>query len=146
MERINWANIVLIPKIDSPESPSNYRPISLINASLKIISKLLAARLSNMINSLVDAEQSAFLKGRCILDNIATAEELIFSIHRRKLPGHILKVDFSKAFDLVDWEFLFDLLKARGFGERWIGWIICILSSSKASILINGSPDSYVRY
>lgn len=68
---------------------------------------------------LIDADQSVFMKRRCILDNIVTAEELIFSIHKRRLPGHILKVDFAKAFDLVDWDFLFDLLKARGFGDRW---------------------------
>lgn len=49
------------------------------------------------------------MKGRCILDNIATAEELIISIHKRRTPGHILKVDFAKAFDIVDWEFLFDM-------------------------------------
>lgn len=146
LERINWASIALIPKVDSPVGLGDYRPISLINSSLKIISKLLATRLSLHMNSLVDNEQSAFLKGRCILDNVATAEELIFSMHKRRLPGHILKVDFSKAFDLVDWDFLFDLLKARGFGDRWVGWIKCILVSSKASILVNGSPNGYVRY
>lgn len=81
LEKINWANINPIPKVDSPDCPGDYRPISLIN-SLKIISMLLASRLSKVINDLVDTEQLAFLKGRCILDNIATAEELIFSIHK----------------------------------------------------------------
>lgn len=96
------ASIALIPKVDSPKTPGDYRPISLINSSLKIISKLLASRLSKVINSLVSSEQYTFLKDRCILDNIAIAEELIFSLHKRRLPGHILKVDFLKAFDLVD--------------------------------------------
>lgn len=132
--------------METPESPGDFRPISLINSSLKIISKLLGTRLSKVMNLLVDNKQSAFLKGRHILDNIATAEELIFSIHKRRLPGHILKVDFNKAFDRVDWDFLFDLLEARGFGGCWIGWIKCILFSSKASILVNGSPNGYVRY
>ncbi|XP_039143982.1 uncharacterized protein LOC120281134 [Dioscorea cayenensis subsp. rotundata] len=139
LDRINWASITLIPKVDAPESPGDFGPISLINSSLKIISKVLANRLSKVMNLLVDKEQSAFLKGRCILDNIATAEELIFSIHKRRLSGHILKVDYNKAFDRVDWDFLLDLLKVRGFGDRWIGWINCILLSSKAIILVNGS-------
>lgn len=94
----------------------------------------------------MDVEQSAFLKGRCILENVATAEELIFSINNRRLPWHILKVDFAKTFDHVDWDFLFDLLKVRGFGNRWIGLIKCILFSSKANILTNGSPNGYIRY
>lgn len=96
LEKINWASIVLIPKVTAPEGPGDYRPISLINSSLKILSKLLATRLSKVMNSLVDSDQSAFLQGRCILDNISTAEELLFSLHKRRFPGHILKVDFAK--------------------------------------------------
>lgn len=53
------------------------------------------------MNDLVDSDQSTFLNGRCILDNIDIAEKLIFSIHKRRLAGHILKVDFAKAFDMV---------------------------------------------
>lgn len=109
---------MLIPKVDTLEVPGDYRPISLINSTLKIISKMLATRLSKVICRLVEVEQSAFLKGRCILDNIASAEESIFSIHKRRLTSHILKVDFAKEFDRLDWDFLFELLKARGFGEH----------------------------
>lgn len=56
----------------------------------------------------------------CILDSIATAKELIFSIHKRHMQGHILKVDFAKAFDTVDWDFLLDHMVARGFSVRWV--------------------------
>lgn len=68
-----------------------------------------------MINSLVDNVQSAFIKGHSIADNIVTTEELIFSIQKGKLNGHILKVDFSKTFDMVDWGFFFNILVARRF-------------------------------
>ncbi|XP_039122026.1 uncharacterized protein LOC120258641 [Dioscorea cayenensis subsp. rotundata] len=131
LERINWANLALIPKVESPELLGDYRPISLINSTLKIISKLLAIRLS---------------KGRCILDNVVVVEELIFSMQKRRLPGFVLKVDFAKAFDLVDWDFLLNLLRAKGFGDRWVNLIEKILVSSKANVLINGSPNGYIRY
>lgn len=145
LKRINWACIALIPKVDTLGAPGDYRPISMINSTLKIISKLIATPLDKVINGLVDVEQSVFLKGRYNLDNIASLEELIFSIHKWRMHGHILKVDFAKAFDMMDWDFLLDLLKARGFWERWGGWIWSILVSSKAIVLINGSPHGYVR-
>lgn len=139
LERINWANIMLIPKVESLENPGDYRPISLINSSLKIISKLM--------DDLVDSSQSAFLKGHCILDNVAIVEKLIFSMKKkRRIPGYILKVDFAKPFDLVDWEFLLELLAAREFGSRWLGWMDNILSSTKANVLVNGAPNGYIRY
>lgn len=75
-----------------------------------------------------------------------SAEELIFSLQKRKIPGHVLKVDFSKAFDIVDWDFLLELLAARGFGQRQIEWIKALLFSSKANILVNGSQCGYIWY
>lgn len=77
---------------------------------------------------------------------MATVEELIFSMNLRRLPGYSLKVDFAKAFDLVDWEFLLELLKARGFGAKWLACIENILSSTKANVLVNESPNGYIRY
>lgn len=58
-----------------------------------------------------------FIKERCILDNIVAAEELIFSLRKRNLTRDILKVNFSKVFDMVDWDFLLKLLQPRGFGN-----------------------------
>lgn len=73
-----------------------------------------------MINDLVDNIQSAFIKGRSILDNIVALEELILSVQQHHLNGHIFKVDFVKAFDMVDWEFFFNILVVRGLGSKWI--------------------------
>ncbi|XP_039122027.1 uncharacterized protein LOC120258643 [Dioscorea cayenensis subsp. rotundata] len=146
LERINWANIVLIPKTNSPELVSDFRPISLINSSLKIISKVLASKLGKVIDSLIETHQSVFIAGRCILDNIVAAEETISSLQKRRIMGNIIKVDFAKAFDMVNWDFLLDLLKAHGFGERWIGWIERLMFTSKSSILVNGSVNGFVRH
>ncbi|XP_039129000.1 uncharacterized protein LOC120265177 [Dioscorea cayenensis subsp. rotundata] len=153
LERINWANIALIPKVESLEHPGDYRPISQINSSLKILSKILATRLGKVMDKLVDHAQSAFLKGRCILDNVATAEELIFSMKRRRLPGYILKVDFAKAFNLVDWEFLLELLKARGFRDKWglrqgdpLSLLLFIMVTDMLSVMFNHALESMVNF
>ena len=76
-----------------------------------------------MIDRLVDKSQSAFIKGRSILDNVVAAEELIFSLQKQGIVGNIMKVDFAKAFNTIDWEFLMDLLVARGVGYT-IYWIL----------------------
>lgn len=145
-EKINWASIVLIPKVVVLEGPGDYRPISLINASLKILLKLLAMPLSKVLNSLVDADQSFFLKGHCILDNFATAEELMFSLHKHRILEHILKVVFAKAFDLVDLDFCLSYLVLGVLGkDRWVGsGVFCFPRRRRSHI--NGSLNQYIRY
>ncbi|XP_039141337.1 uncharacterized protein LOC120278673 [Dioscorea cayenensis subsp. rotundata] len=93
----------------------------------------------------VDNSQSGFIKGRCIADNIIAAQEVIFNLQKRKILGYALKVDFAKAFDSLDWNFLLEILEARGFGNRWISWIHTILKSAKTQILINGTTQGYIR-
>lgn len=99
-----------------------------------------------MINDLVGIPESAFIAGRFIVDSIATVEDLVHYIKRYDSPGTIINMDFIKAFNIVDWYFLLELLVALGFGDRWISWIKCILYSSKASLLINGFTNDYIRY
>lgn len=137
------ANIVLVPKVKSPEFTTDFRPISPINSSFKIILKILATN-SKVIDSLIESTQSAFIVSKCLLDNIVAAEEAVFSVQKCKLPANIIKVDFAKAFDMVDWDFSFELLKAGGFGDRWIGWIESMFLTSKSPILVNGLVSGYV--
>lgn len=118
LESINQPNIILIHKINGPAEIGAFHLISLINTTLKIISKILATRLSQVINSLIDNVQSTFIRGRSMIDNIIIAEELIFSIQKHNLNHHIFKVNFSKPFDMVDWGFLFDVLDVRGFDTK----------------------------
>ena len=80
LDRLNWATIALFTKNNTPENISYFRPINLINSSGKIISKLLANRLSLVINKPADDSQSTFIKGKCITVNIVATEELIFNL------------------------------------------------------------------
>jgi hypothetical protein len=76
-----------------------FRPISLINCSFKIFSKVLTLRLGKISQRLISDNQSAFIKGRYILESVVIAHELVHSLHKSKDSGLILKLDYEKAYD-----------------------------------------------
>lgn len=92
------------------------------------------------MNQLINPYQAAFIKGRYILDNFCCAHILTHHLHASKRHAALLKIDFERAFDHINWSFLFDLLNARGFSDKWIGWIKALLSSNTSDVLLNGDP------
>jgi len=64
--------------------------------------------------------------------------------HKRKKPAIVLKLDFAKAFDTVNWDGLFSILSARGFPDKWNQWISSLLTSSKSAVLVNGCPGPWI--
>lgn len=142
LKKWNETSIVLIPKVKSPESLSNYRPISLTNFSYKIISKIMVNRLKPIINNIISPAQSAFVSGRLIQDNLIVAHE-IFSYLKRKRGGKwfggALKLDMNKAYGRVDWAFLKAVLFKFGFNAHWCNLIYKCVSSCSMSVLVNGN-------
>nr|CAD1820598.1 unnamed protein product [Ananas comosus var. bracteatus] len=121
----NW--ICPIPKKNPTLSARDLRPISLVHSLPKLISKVLAARLQLLMNNLINPFQGAFIKGRYILDNFLTAHILCHHLHSSKQQAALFKIDFDRAFDHINWSFLTELLRVRGFGKRWIRWITSLL-------------------
>ncbi|KAJ9562034.1 hypothetical protein OSB04_007194 [Centaurea solstitialis] len=136
----NSSFVSLIPKNTSPIGLNDFRPISLVGILYKVISKVLAERMKSVLVNVISNVQSAFLKGRSILDGILVANETISYLKSSRKKGLIFKVDFEKAYDSVSWEFLLDLLEQMGFGRKWRKWVGTCLKSSRISILVNGSP------
>ncbi|GJU06616.1 RNA-directed DNA polymerase, eukaryota, reverse transcriptase zinc-binding domain protein [Tanacetum coccineum] len=138
----NSSFIVLIPKVPNAKFVSDFCPISLIGCQYKIIAKILANRLSIVIGGCVSSEQTAFIKGRSILDGPLILNEVIAWYRKRKQKLMVFKVDFEKAFDSIRRDFL-DLVMAKlGFGFKWRSWIHRCLLNARSSVLINGSPTS----
>jgi hypothetical protein len=121
--RINFAVLTFIPKVEDAKDMKLLRPISLLNYSFKIFSKMLTLRLEKVSQRLILREQSDFIHRRYILESVVVFHEIVQSIHRSKTPRVILKLDYQKAYERVNIDFPVEILKLRGFGDRWIGWI-----------------------
>ena len=111
----NVTFLTLLPKEQGVESPGKFRPISLCNVVLKIITKVMANRLKPILPDLISPEQSGFMEGRQIMVEIILTHEMIHSLEQTKIPGMMIKVDLAKAYDKDRWCFLKEVLIAFGF-------------------------------
>ena len=138
---LNKTNIVLIPKTNRPTKMSEFWPISLCNVSYKIISKVLANRLKPILNSIISENQSAFVPGRLITDNVLVAFEIMHYLKKKRNGNEgfmAVKLDMSKAYNWVKWVFLKKIMEKMGFNNKWISLMMNCISSVSYSVLING--------
>ena len=139
--------ITLIPKVKDLTYVSEFRPISLSNVLYRIFAKVLTNRLQAIMPNLILKHQSAFLSDRLISDNIFVAFETLHYMqnHNQGKSGFMaLKLDISKAYDRVEWEYMERVMIKMGFHSRWIQLMMRCITTASYSVLINGQPHGHI--
>ena len=116
----------------------NCRPISLIDVDSKIATKVIANRIKNVLPSVIHANQSGFMKGRFIGETTRSILDIIAHTGSLQLPGVLLFIDFEKAFDSIEHEFLYKALECFNFGPSFIKWIQTFYNNLSSCVLNNG--------
>jgi ribonuclease HI/exonuclease III len=141
----NSAFLALIPKEKGALTFSRFRPISLCNTSYKILAKVIANRLKNILPNIVPENQGGFIKGRQIADNIVLVQEALHTSLGKKDKGMIIKLDLANAFDRVNHNFLFAVMKKFGFDESFVNWIRACINSPWIAPMVNGRATRFFK-
>ncbi|CAM8915205.1 unnamed protein product [Rhodiola kirilowii] len=145
---LNETLIVLVPKVKEVERVEDLRPISLCKVVMKIITKVLANRLKEILPNIISQCQSAFIRGRLITDNILIAHEVshfIKGAQNRRTGYMSIKLDMSKAYDRIEWKFLEKMLAVMGFAEEWIKKIMLCVSTVSYRVKINDDISDIIK-
>lgn len=139
LKQLNKTFIALIPKVKYLEVLSDFRPISLCNTTYKIFSKILVNRLKLLLYKFIGKTQSGFVPGRQILDASITTHEVLHSMEKSGNLGMALKLDISKAYDRINWSFLYKVMERIGFSQNVIRMVKSMVENVSYSVMVNGS-------
>ena len=138
--------ITLIPKEDgSLLDLSNWRPITLLNVDFKIASKAIAKRIEPTLPNLIHSDQTGFVKGRYIGENIRLINDIMEYTSLQNLPGILTSLDFRKAFDSIEWPFIMKTLDHFNFGSDIKRWIKLFYTNTETAVQNNGFITSWFK-
>jgi exonuclease III len=131
--------ITLLPKKGKdPLQLKNWRPISLLNQDYKLIAKCIALRIKKHLKSLIHNDQTGFMKGRYIGENINKILSIMEYVDKEDIPAIVASVDFEKAFDSMERTFILKTLQKFNFGPSLINWVKILYNKTVSCVLNNG--------
>ena len=130
--------ITILHKAGDRTNPANYRPITLLNSDYRLYAKVLALRLNPCLADVIDREQTAFVPGRQIGENIMTLQCLQCLLRRQGRMAVVVFCDFRKAYDTLDRQFLYDAMRTVGVGEGFLALVQRLLTGTRARAVVNG--------
>ena len=138
--------ITLIPKEDgSLLDLSNWRPITLLNVDCKIATKAIAKRIEASLPKLINSDQTGFIKGRYIGENIRLIIDIMEYTKTHNIPGILVSLDFRKAFDSLEWPFIMRTLGVFNFGTSIQKWVSTFYTNIESAALNNGFLTNWFR-
>ena len=136
--------ITCIPKEGKPKQfIKNWRPISLLNVSYKLLSSCIAARIKKVLPNIIHASQKGFMKGRYIGENIRLLYDTLLITEKENIPGLLLMIDFEKAFDSVSWSFIEKALIFFNFPNCIVQWFKILYNKASSCISFNGQYSKW---
>ncbi|XP_015169513.1 uncharacterized protein [Solanum tuberosum] len=143
---VTHTNLILLPKRENVKSLTDLRPVSLCTFVSKIISRVLHERIATVLPCIISKNQSGFVKGRSITENVLLAQEIIRDINlRKKFHNVVVKLDMAKGYDRVSWVFLTKVLRRFGFSEIIIDMVWRLLTNNWYSVMVNGKAFGFFQ-
>jgi len=139
------AVIILLDKGKDRTLLKNWRPISLLNTDYKIASKAIAERLKMTLPHIIKMSQVGYIKGRNIVDNIRTVEDIMYYTKQENVAGILMSIDFEKAFDSCSWTFLELTMRKFNFGDSFIQWVKTFYNEATSCVSNNGYTSKYFK-
>ena len=121
----------------------NWRPLTLLNSDYKIAAKSIANRLKPFLSNLINYDQTGFIRGRFIGENIRLIESVIGYAKENNIPGLLLFLDFEKAFDTIEWSFIKKTFQYFGFGSSILKWLNLFYCGPESCVLNNGWASDF---
>ncbi|GAB2268310.1 hypothetical protein Dimus_038709 [Dionaea muscipula] len=146
LTEVNLAVLHMVPNGQNPTCAGDYRPVACCTTMYQIISKMLCRNLVAVLPILVDPAQSAFVKGRSIVDNVLLCQELINGYERKGIsPRCLARIDLRKAYDSISWKFVELLLEKLNFPQQFRDWVFVCITTASYSVVINGGTFGFFR-